>query len=66
VGAGCGAVWTALAWVSGGPLGGDRLVDVGPSPWRVGLAVALEVGVAAVAAALLVQRATTAPAAADD
>lgn len=36
-----------LAWVSGGPLGGARMADVGPSPWRVGLAVALEVGLAA-------------------
>ncbi len=46
-----------LAWLSGGPLGGGRLADVGPCPWQVGLAVLLEVGlVAAATAALAVRR----------
>lgn len=42
-----GAALALLAYLSGGPLGGRRLVAVGPSPWRVGLAVALEVAVPA-------------------
>jgi hypothetical protein len=45
-----------LAWLSGGPLGGGRLSEVGPSWWQVGLAVTLEVGVAAAAAAAVVRR----------
>lgn len=46
-----------LAAVSGGPLGGRRLTAVGPSPWRVGLAVAVEIAVpAALAAAVAVRR----------
>jgi hypothetical protein len=36
-----------LAALSGGPLGGNRLSAVGPSPWEVALSVTLEVGVAA-------------------
>lgn len=40
-----GAVAGALAALSGGPLGGDRLSAVGPSPWEVALSVTLEVGV---------------------
>ena len=46
-----GAGLLVLAWLSGGPLGGGRLSDVGPSPWRVGVAVLVEVGVAAAATA---------------
>ncbi len=42
-----GAVAGLLAALAGGPLGGARLVAVGPSPWEVGLSVTLEVGVAA-------------------
>jgi hypothetical protein len=46
-----------LAWLSGGPLGGGRLVDVGPSPWQTGLAAAVELAVpAAGVAALAVRR----------
>lgn len=53
----CAAVVLAvLAWLSGGPLGGGRLVQVGPSPWQVGLAVLVEVGAAAAAAAAVVRR----------
>jgi hypothetical protein len=51
-----GVVMTALAWLSSGPLGGGRLADVGPSPWRVGLAVLVEVGAGAAAAAAVVRR----------
>ena len=40
-----------LTWVSGGPLGDGRLTAVGPSPWRVGLAVLAEVALPAAAAA---------------
>lgn len=49
-----GVALALLAWRSGGPLGGHRLADVGPSPWKVGLAVALEVALLAAATAALV------------
>lgn len=42
-----GLVAAGLAALSGGPIGGGRLTEVGPSPWAVALSVALEVGVAA-------------------
>ncbi len=52
-----GLVLAVLAFASGGPLGGERLAQVGPSPWRVALAVTLEVAVAAgLAAAAAVWR----------
>ena len=48
----CAGVVAALAcWASGGPLGGARMTDVGPSPWQVGLAVSAEVAVGAALAA---------------
>ena len=57
VGPTAGLAVLILAWLSGGPAGGSRLTAVGPSPWRVGLAVAVEVGVAAtVVAAVVVRR----------
>lgn len=49
-----GVLVAALCAVSGGPLGGGRLNAVGPSPWRVGLVVALEVALPAAAAAAAV------------
>jgi hypothetical protein len=52
----CGLLWFVLAWTSGGPLGGERLVDVGPSPWAVGLAVTALVAVPAAVAALVARR----------
>uniref|UniRef100_UPI00373FC7CC cell division protein PerM n=1 Tax=Nocardiopsis alborubida TaxID=146802 RepID=UPI00373FC7CC len=42
-----GLLCAALAVMAGGPLGGERLSEVGPSAWQVGLVAALEVGVAA-------------------
>ncbi|WP_455749733.1 cell division protein PerM [Nocardiopsis dassonvillei] len=42
-----GLLCAALAALAGGPLGGERLSEVGPSAWQVGLVAALEVGVAA-------------------
>ena len=51
VGPCAGAVAALAGWLSGGPVGGARLTDVGPSPWQLGLAVALEVAVGAAAAA---------------
>jgi hypothetical protein len=56
VGPVCGSVVAGLAWLSGGAVGGERLTEVGPSPWRVGLAVAVTVGLGAVAAALVRRR----------
>ena len=47
-----GAVWAVLAWSSGGPAGGGRLADVGPSPWQVGLALVGLVGAGAALSAL--------------
>ncbi|GAA2015156.1 hypothetical protein GCM10009799_49240 [Nocardiopsis rhodophaea] len=46
-----GAVLTVLSLIAGGSLGADRLSDVGPSAWQVGLITALEVGVTAAIAA---------------
>jgi hypothetical protein len=51
-----GLLWLVLAWTSGGAVGGDRLADVGPSPWQVGLALAALVGVGAAPSALLLRR----------
>uniref|UniRef100_UPI00064C3456 cell division protein PerM n=1 Tax=Nocardiopsis sp. RV163 TaxID=1661388 RepID=UPI00064C3456 len=42
-----GLLCAALAATAGGPLGDERLSEVGPSAWQVGLVAALEVGVAA-------------------
>lgn len=57
VGPAVGLVMALLGWLSGGPVGGGRLTDVGPSPWQLGLAVTLEVAVGAcVAAAIAVRR----------
>jgi hypothetical protein len=51
-----GLAIAALAGISGGPLGAHRLAAVGPSPWKVGLAVALEIALpAAVTAAAVVR-----------
>jgi hypothetical protein len=49
----CGLVVGILAELSDGAVGGDRLVEVGPSGWPVALAVTASVGVGAVAGALL-------------
>jgi hypothetical protein len=53
VGPCAGAVAALVGWLSGGPAGGGRLTDVGPSPWLLGVAVAAEVAAGAVAAAAL-------------
>ncbi|MHB8340060.1 MAG: cell division protein PerM [Mycobacteriales bacterium] len=46
-----GAVLAAACALAGGPAGPGRLAAVGPSPWRVGLAAAVVMGVSAAAAA---------------
>ncbi len=46
-----GMLCAALAGTAGGSLGADRLSEIGPSAWQVGLVAALEVGVAAAVAA---------------
>ncbi|WP_397221444.1 cell division protein PerM [Nocardiopsis lambiniae] len=46
-----GLLCAALGALAGGSLGGQRLSDVGPSAWQVGLVAALEVGLAAAIAA---------------
>ncbi|MEP6481162.1 MAG: DUF6350 family protein [Rhodoglobus sp.] len=43
-----GVILGLLAWFSAGAAGPGRLADVGPNPWSVGLAAALELGVSAV------------------
>ena len=56
------AALTALAALSGGPLGAGYLAAVGPSPWQVALALAVEIAVpAALTAALLPAPDPTAP-----
>ncbi|RJL23643.1 DUF6350 family protein [Bailinhaonella thermotolerans] len=47
VGVCAAAAAAALAALSGGPLGGGRLAEVGPSPWQVAFSAALEVGMGA-------------------
>jgi hypothetical protein len=42
-----GGLLALLAALSGGPLGGERLAVVGPLPWQVGGAVAVQVAVGA-------------------
>lgn len=55
----CAGVVAALTgWLSGGPAGGGRLADVGPSPWQLGLALAAEVAIGAAVAAVVVRRST--------
>ena len=56
VGPVCGAAVGLLAWLSGGPVGGERLAETGPAPLAVALAVAVATGLAAPAAALLRRR----------
>jgi hypothetical protein len=56
VGPVCGALVAGLAWLSGGAVGAERLTQVGPSTWRVGLAVAVAVGTGAVTSVLLRRR----------
>lgn len=51
-----GVVVGWLGWLSGGPAGGGRLIDVGPTPWLLGLAVTVEVGAAAAGAAAFAAR----------
>jgi hypothetical protein len=48
-----GCLTAVLAALSGGPLGGGRMITMGPSAWQVGLMAALEVGVSAAIAAWL-------------
>jgi hypothetical protein len=53
-GLGAAVALAVLAVLAGGSLGAGQLAAVGPSPWQVGLVLALEIGVpAAVTAALL-------------
>ena len=56
VSAACGVLWAGLAWLSGGPVGGARLADVGPSAAAVGAAVAVETALGAAAAVLVLRR----------
>jgi hypothetical protein len=42
-----GVILGLLAWFAGGAAGPGRLVDVGPNPWAVGIAAALEIAIAA-------------------
>jgi hypothetical protein len=51
-----GAAVAVLAGLAGGSAGGARLAELGPSVGRVGLAVALEVAVGALAALVLLGR----------
>ncbi|MFG3055633.1 DUF6350 family protein [Kitasatospora sp. NPDC048239] len=50
-----GAAAAALGWLSGGALAGGRMAELGPVPWRTGLAAAGWFAVVAVPGALLVR-----------
>ncbi|MFI9332303.1 DUF6350 family protein [Kitasatospora sp. NPDC052868] len=50
-----GAAVAALGWLSGGALAGGRMAELGPVPWRTGLAAAGWFAVVAVPGALLVR-----------
>lgn len=52
VGPVAGAALGLLAWLSGGAAGGERLAQLGPSPWRVALAATAAVAVGSAVAAL--------------
>ena len=52
-----GAGLVVLAWLSGGPAGGERLAELGPSALPVGLAFAAAVALAATAVVLRARRA---------
>ena len=55
-GAVAGLLMGLLAWLSAGPLGPGRMAQLGPSAWRVGIAVMLEVGLTAAATTWLLGR----------
>lgn len=55
-GAWAGGAVAVLAALAGGSAGGARLAELGPSPLRVGLAVAVEVAVGALAGVVLLRR----------
>jgi hypothetical protein len=55
-GALAGGVVGLIAALAGGPVGPGRMATVGPSAWQVGLAAAVELGIAAAAAAAETQR----------
>lgn len=61
-GLGCGLLWTVLAALAGGPTGGQRLTEVGPSPWWTGVAVGVEITVAAGATVFVLRRRRQSPA----
>ena len=48
-GAGVGLILGTLAWLSTGSLAPGRMAHLGPSPWQVGLASAIEIGLVAAA-----------------
>ncbi|MGH3319931.1 MAG: cell division protein PerM [Streptosporangiaceae bacterium] len=54
-GAGTGLAVGVLTALSGGPLGGERLAVTGPSPWLVGLAAGLEIGLIGAGASWVVR-----------
>jgi hypothetical protein len=59
-----GACWAVLGWLSAGPAGPGRLAQIGPSAWKLGLAVVVEVGLGAglvVAAGLIVRYLSASP-----
>jgi hypothetical protein len=56
-----GVILGLLAWFSAGAAGPGRLADVGPNPWAVGVAAAIELGVAATIGLLTTVRRANAP-----
>ena len=56
-----GVILGLLAWFSAGAAGPGRLAEVGPDPWAVGVAAAIELGVAATIGLLTTVRRGKAP-----
>ena len=51
IGPAAGLLLAVVCWVATGPAGPGRLGEVGPSPWQVGLAAAVELAIAGAAGA---------------
>jgi len=49
-----GLILGTLAWLSSGSLAPGRMARLGPSPWQVGLAAAVEIGLVAAATSALI------------
>jgi hypothetical protein len=51
IGPAAGVLLAMLCWAATGPAGPGRLTEVGPAPWQIGLAAAVELAIAGAAGA---------------